>query len=439
MKKLFVLLCYFWVAFTYAQTQQGNENPPAFTEAEALAQAGNCEEAITKYTEAIAAQQDNVKAWLGKANCEHKLGKNTEAINTLKSITAKKPEAMPAWQLLSKIYESEKNYTGSLTAHQGMIKGETVVAKKLKLYAGMVRLALLMNNITQAEGYLDQAKQLNANDKEVWYAEGEILRAKKDYMQAIGFYEKVIINLGKIAPADAAKYYYGLGDAYNKVGDVDNAVKSWQKARYGPYKKTVEAFLMRTNPEFYLKLGISYFQAGEYDEAFKQLQKATEIKNDFAQAYRYMGIIADKRDLTSEADLFFSRGIQFELDPDKKVEIEITYLNMLMDNELFDKALKVANNILLTKPGNPKVMLQKSQAEYNTGAFTAAIRTAQKALSDPTLSDPAKKAPYYFVIGMCNKILGDTNPALESFKNASFGSYKGAAQNEMELLQPEVY
>jgi tetratricopeptide (TPR) repeat protein len=273
----------------------------------------------------------------------------------------------------------------------------------------------------------------------VLYCEGEVMRAKRDYMQAIGFYEKAVLNLGKTGPADAAKFYFGLGDSYMKVGDRDNAIKAWQKARYGPYKKPVEAELMKTNPDFYLKLGISYFQAGEYDEANKHLLKAIQIQTDYAQAYRYLGLISDKRDLTSEAESYYQKAMQYELNPDKRLEIEISFLNMLMDNELFQKALTLAESILKEKPGNVKIMLQKAQAEYNIGRFSLAAKTIQKAITDPSLSDPAKKSPYQFVLGMALKSMGDSDGALEAFRLVTSGSCKNAAQYEMELLQPEVY
>lgn len=432
---LTLIVCCLLIFPAWAQTPES----PAFTEAEALAKANNCEEAIQKYNAAIQENAANPKYYLGKANCQFKLKMQSEALMTLDQALRQKPDFQPALALKAKIYEGEKNYDMAIQAFAAQLPLEKVPAKKSKLYSSIVRLYLIQNEIPSAEKYLSEARSASPDNLEVLYCEGEVLRAKKDYMQAIGFYQKAELSLGKTSPSDAAKFYYGLGDSYMKVGDRENAIKAWQKARFGPYKKVVEAELMKTNPDFYLKLGVSYFQAGEYDEANKHLEKCIEIQADYAQAYRYLGLISDKRDLTSEAERYYQKAMQYEMNPDKKLEIEISFLNMLMDNELYQKALTLAESVLKEKPGNVKIMLQKAQAEYNVGKFSTAAKTIQKALADPTLADPAKKSPYQFVLGMALKSIGDVDGALEAFRLVTSGSCKNAAQYEMELLQPEVY
>lgn len=435
MKNLLLIICFISVSQLWGQTADS----PAYVEAEALAKANNCEEAILKYDAAIQENASNPKYYVGKANCLNKLKMTSEAVSVLDQAIRQKSDYQAAYQLKAKIYESEKNYDMAIQALSAQLPIEKIPGKKTRIYASIVRLYLIQNEIVSAEKYLADARAINPNDLEVLYCEAEVLRAKRDYMQAIGFFEKAVLNLGKTSPADAAKFYFGLGDSYMKVGDRDNAIKSWQKARFGPYKKVVEAELMKTNPDFYLKLGISYFQAGEYDEANKQLKKAIEIQSDYAQAYRYLGLISDKRDLTSEAENYYKMAIQYEMNPDKKFEIEISFLNMLMDNEQYQKALTISETILLDKPTNTKVMLQKAQAEYNVGRFSQSIRTIKKALQDPALADPAKRSPYNFVLGMSLKSQGDIEGALEAFRGVTTGSCKSAAQYEMELLQPEVY
>jgi len=437
MKKVYILMILF--GSMYILKAQSPDNNPAFIQAEALAKANNCDEALLSYDKAISEDSNNPRYYLGKATCQYKLRMSSESLRTLNQAVKVKSDFLPAYQLMVKIHENDRNYAQAVVALKAQLPLERVPAKKLRLYSGMVRLYLLQNNIFEAEEVLAEARAINSSDLEVLYAEAEVLRAKKDNMQAIGFYERAILNLGKTSPSDAAKFYYGLGDAYMKINDLDNAVKAWQKARFGPYKKIVEAELMKTNPDFYLKMGISYFQANEYDEAMTQLNKAIEIKPDFGQAYRYMAMINDKRDLTAEAEKCFQKAILYEMAPDKKLEIEVAFLNMLMDNELYAKALPIAENILKEKPTHLRVMLQKAQAENNTSKYTSAARTVQKALSDPALSDATKKAPYYFVLGMSLKASGDVDGALEAFKLSSYGAYKGAAQNEIEMLQPEVY
>ncbi len=435
MKKILFLFCFIGFGVVVAQTPDS----PAFTEAEALAKANNCEEAIVKYQVAIAEQASNPKYYLSKANCQFKLKMSGDALTTLDQALRVKSDYQPAFQLKAKIYESEKNYDMAIQALLAQIPIEKVPGKKTRLYSSIVRLYLIQGEIVSAEKYLAEARTINPNDLEVLYGEGEILRAQKDYIQAMGFYEKAVLNLGKTSPADAAKFYFGLGDSYMKSGEREKAIAAWQKARFGPYKKVVEAELMKTNPDFYLKLGISYFQAGEYDEANNQLSKAIEIQPDYAQAYRYLGLISDKRDLTSEAEQYYQKAMQYEMNPDKKLEIEISFLNMLMDNEMYQKALTLVGNIMIEKPNNTKVMLQKAQAEYNVGRFSLAIKTIKKALTDPALVEPAKASPYNFVLGMSLKSIGDSDGALEAFRKVTSGSCKSAAQYEMELLQPEVY
>ncbi len=174
------------------------------------------------------------------------------------------------------------------------------------------------------------------------------------------------------------------------------------------------------------------------DEAVTNLKKAVEMRPNYAAAYKYLGIVADKRDLTTEANSYFVKAIQCEKDSMKQSEIYYVLLNSQIENENFAGAITSAEHVLKVQPQNPKAWLMKAEAEYQLGRHQFAIISAEKGKIALNSSDPVKNAPYYFIIGLSSKYSGNLKNAREALTNALFGNCKYAAKNELDVLNGAI-
>jgi tetratricopeptide (TPR) repeat protein len=252
---------------------------------------------------------------------------------------------------------------------------------------------------------------------------------------AIRGYKKALEYNKEVKPEATARIYYGLGRALYQNGDTENAKKAWSKANYGEYKKLVAEDMSRLNPEYYYKAGVSYYMTGDWDEAMLQLKKAVEMKADYAQAYKYLGIISDKRDLTTEANSYFTKAVQTERDSSKQADIYLIWLTSQIENENFAGAITSAERVLKFNDQNSKAWLMKTQAEFHLSRYTTAMQSAEKGLATMVnIQDPVKKAPYYYYLGISARFAGNISKAKEALTLALHGNTKYAARHELDIL-----
>ena len=62
------------------------------------------------------------------------------------------------------------------------------------------------------------------------------------------------------------------------------------------------------SPQAHYHLGGLYFINGLYDKAIKEYQRATELDNEFKEAYHFMGLAFDILGQVREAEQAFQRA-----------------------------------------------------------------------------------------------------------------------------------
>ena len=117
----------------------------------------------------------------------------------------------------------------------------------------------------------------------------------KDYPQAIGLFNKILILKPKYAPP-----YYYLGVIYAQSSNFEVAVEN--------FKKALE--LDRTYFSAAFGLGAAYLKARRVDEAAGAFQRAIQINPDFATAYTALGEIYLHEDRVDDAVRVLERAVK---------------------------------------------------------------------------------------------------------------------------------
>ena len=145
------------------------------------------------------------------------------------------------------------------------------------------------------------ALEFNPRDKEVLNAIGVVqLLQFEDFGKAIEYFKKAL-KVDK----DFSEAYNNLGVAYEKIGKIDDAVASYEKAVSNP---------MYPHPEkAFNNLGRVYYRAGKFDQAIEAYTGALRRLNSFYPSFYGLALCYNAKGFYGDASTALTRAI--ELDP----------------------------------------------------------------------------------------------------------------------------
>jgi Flp pilus assembly protein TadD len=201
------------------------------------------------------------------------------AIEELNEEIKKYPEHAQAYFLLGKIYEEtdflgSKYYSKMLNNYEKYIDlkpmGKRTDYVKLRIAQYYIREGLTQENVEHLNKAEKLLSSLDQNDSDVRMALGAIYLDKKDYDQAISFFEKS----ANMEPSELKLKYNSLGLAYIKKRDYAKAEKILEIAiKIDPKDKYA-----RNN------LGFVFAQQGKLKEAKLRFTEALELDPDYKKA-----------------------------------------------------------------------------------------------------------------------------------------------------------
>ena len=123
---------------------------------------------------------------------------------------------------------------------------------------------------------LENAIELNNKDSEYWYLLGTAhFFVIKDYDKAIEFHKKAAeINYTETIWNNKEYYYYTLGKINLYLGKSQEAIENFKNAIEDPIDCFNDFY---GNSNYWHYLGLSYEKNGQYDEALKSYEKALDI------------------------------------------------------------------------------------------------------------------------------------------------------------------
>ena len=157
------------------------------------------------------------------------------------------------------------------------------------------------NKFQQAYIEFQKALEINPKDKDVLNAIGIVqLLQFQDFNKAIEYFNKALKVDKNFSEANN-----NLGVAYEKIGNIEDAVDSYKKALANP---------MYRNPEkAYNNLGRIYYRAGQYDESIDSFQAALRRVPDFYPSFYGLALCYNAKAYYGDAATALNRAI--ELDP----------------------------------------------------------------------------------------------------------------------------
>ena len=383
----------------------------AYLAAENMRKQNRCNDAIVKYDEAIRLEPSNYRYYFSRGKCEYQLKEFDKAKQSFKLTVDYRNDYSPAYSLLAKLYKNEKNYDEAVYYYDQAARYERSNSKKIQYKLLLINILLKEDRVNEARRHISEARSIDPDNPSILYYTAEINAMDKNWEGARRDYERALDSekLKSASPAEQAKYYYGLGLAYNNLGDNANARRAWSKANFGPYKKMIEQQMLQTSHVYFYKIALSYYINGEFNESEQFVEKSLDLQRDFSRAYILLGKIEKKRGNTSRAIEHYQRAIDMEKDPNKKARMYSLVASLQLSNNDSYGALASLDRALSANPTNSKLLYMRAKAEYGSGRYKDAITTLDRLLGAGV--DTKSKARYSFMKGMAARRSGDAETA----------------------------
>jgi tetratricopeptide (TPR) repeat protein len=202
----------------------------------------------------------------------------------------------------------------------------------------------------------------------VHYNVANALRREGKLDEAISHYQTAV----QIKP-DFVKARNNLGRTLLLKGRVDEAIAQFQDALQ----------IRRDLPDIHINLGEALFQTGRVDEAIVQYQFALHLNSDSKNARCNLGLALIRKGSVHEAISQFQRVLQIEPSNPNALDSLAWLLATWPEASLRDgyMAVKLARRAnALTGGKDPAILHTLAAAFAETGQFSDAVETAQRAL-----------------------------------------------------------
>lgn len=196
---------------------------------------------------------------------------------------------------------------------------------------------------TEAQKHIDEAIRIDDKNYKAWYNRGALLLRKNKPKEALTALDKAIsINEYPKALFTRALIYQQLGRCKFAIRDVDKVIRkeSWNARAYyikGDckeqennlkeaiyyYNKAID--YDASEPLFFMKRGIAAARLDNYKQAITDLSLAIELRNNYAEAWYWRGIVKSQIGEMPCHDLNQSRNLGFKLAEKALIELCNSY------------------------------------------------------------------------------------------------------------------
>ncbi len=204
-------------------------------------------EAETAYRAAIEAWPSNLMALKGLALLMSDLERYAESRDLFKQAVAENPEDATMYIQLGIVCDKMNDIEGAENAAEGAMRAAPEYSEGYNFLGYMY--AERNIKIDRALELIQKALSLEPKNPNINDSLGWVYFQKGEYQKAIEVLEKAIAYLSDDYMRGSSVIFEHLGDAYEKVGNIEKARELWKKAADGdPKSKTAGEKLKRTDP-----------------------------------------------------------------------------------------------------------------------------------------------------------------------------------------------
>ncbi|MGE3914509.1 MAG: tetratricopeptide repeat protein [Hyphomicrobiaceae bacterium] len=288
------------------------------------------------------------------------------------------PQSPFALASLANVYETTKSYESALAAYERIPAGSPLqqavdIRKAQNLN--------LLDRVDEAKRLLEELSDRDPSDIRPLDALGNMMRGRKRYEEAIGYYTKAIRLIDK-PEAKHWSYFYARGTSYERIKKWQLAEADLQKAmqlspdqslvlNYLGYSwvdqginlkqglKLIERAVQLKPDDGYIvdSLGWAQYRLGNYKQAVKHLERAVELRPEDPTLNDHLGDAFWRVGRQREAYFQWRQALTLKPEPDDAAKIQQKIDNGLQDPPPVAKAQK-AKKSKAAKSAPPKKRIE---------------------------------------------------------------------------------
>lgn len=206
---------------------------------------GASSEAEKAYRSAIEAWPSNLMAVKGLAHLMADLERYEESRELFKQAVAQSPEDATTYIQLGIVCDKMNDIEGAENASEGAIRADPNYSEGYNFLGYMY--AERGIKLDRALELIEKALSLEPNNPNITDSLGWVYFQKGDYQKSIETLEKAITFLSEDYMRGSSVIFEHLGDAYEKIGNIEKARELWKKAAEGdPKSQTAPDKVKRT-------------------------------------------------------------------------------------------------------------------------------------------------------------------------------------------------
>lgn len=252
------------------------------------------------------------------------------------------PQSPFALAALANVYETTKNYEAAISAYNRIPPG---TALQQAIDIRKAQNLNLLERVDDAKAILEDLAAREPTDIRALDALGSLMRGRKRYEEAIGYYDKLIALLDK-PEVKHWPYYYARGTSYERIKKWPQAEADLQKAmqlspdqslvlNYLGYSwvdqgvnlkqglKLIEKAVQLKPDDGYIvdSLGWAHYRLGNYKQAVKYLERAVELRPEDPTLNDHLGDAFWRVGRQREAYFQWRQALTLKPEPDDAAKI----------------------------------------------------------------------------------------------------------------------
>jgi tetratricopeptide (TPR) repeat protein len=270
-------------------------------EGTAFFEAGDLDQAIRAYQDALAVNPEDYIGWTELARIqtyssalltqERQRGRLAEALASIDKAVGLAPEDSSAHAVRAFVLDWSAGASGTTVDYQAFISEastEAVLALQLDnnnvlALAYQAEVYADQQQYSQAAEYAERAFALDPNSFDTLRVRGYVLESNEAYASAIEEYKRAV----EVAP-NQTFIYIRIGQNYRELGLYDQALEYFDRAA------TINKALGIDDPLPYIAIAKTYSRMGEFFAAALNAEKAVDLDPTNPDWYGQLGIIYDR-------------------------------------------------------------------------------------------------------------------------------------------------
>jgi tetratricopeptide (TPR) repeat protein len=428
--------------------------PEMINQGISLFEAGQNEEALKFFQEALKKEPRIAEAYLYTALCYMKEGHFQEAELAFRKVVELEPRNPAGWEglgdaafKLSNHVEAESAYQTALKispsaslyfrlglvqrnlekideAYKSFAKAFQLDPENLSACLELARTLMELSRYEEALQYVRGILIRHPQDVEALHLAGEIYEKTNRFSQALQAYEKAL----NIKP-DFSKSRYKLGSLLEKQNRADQAILHLTKAlETDP-----------SNPDIYIKLGKLFLKENKEDEALVHLKQAANLNPNNPEVHKELGKLFMKKNDLEQATIQLEWTVALDpTDADAHGRLGQIYFRKNQTQH----SIRAYKTAIQLDPYNPEFHENLGMVYFGEDEMEDAIAEMKKAVSlDPENVD------YRKALGVMYETKGRLDEARKEYQKAvEIAPYDALAQGllgrvyfEQNLLNLAIY